>query len=355
MSPHMADENEKNGQGMDELKVLYDYHVDEVAVEALEVTTKEAELIMKGWGAPGEDPDRPAIKAEPGVVAASVAKKDREETTKKPPESKAKKAIHAPPPKTNWRELLVRPSEWFSAATQFVLYSGITRNNPLIVTIRLILVVSPIILSGVMTYWTMTVMLPKRDAILGGKLVESDSGKPQVLVAGKTLDILLPDGFQLVDLEEFLESTPFARDAVRDDKQRLMLAARSPDKPHHFVTVGVGTGPAASATSRSDFRRNLDQFIRQKDFASSIQQGANQGIAPYGQTQDSISYGLMRGTSGYDGPVLVYRQYSCLLFTGGRPIILNVGYSCDVSEADGDPAWCQSTLAAWRDQLLAAE
>ena len=316
----------------DEIELsLVEDEVDEVPVDAIELPDDEADRVLHP--PPPPPPPTPAQAAR-NIRAARSAKK-----------KKTSAGFH---------EILFKPHEWMQSISRFVLYSGMTRNNPLIVTIRLVLLASPILFSIVLSWWTMSTIMGRGQKILSGGVAITRDGQTQMRVGGKTIILPVPEGMEPMSVEEYIQGYNKAAEAVREEGQNLLFAARPTDskkRPFYFATAGVGSGPATAATSKEDFQKELRRFKEKKDNRGAVMLGSNSMIYPYDETPDSISYGVH--LQEYSGAALI--QYSCLVFTPqNRPVVINIGFSIRPGDGcDADREWCQQQLVAWRDRILA--
>ncbi|MCC8189570.1 MAG: hypothetical protein LIP77_02885, partial [Planctomycetes bacterium] len=284
----------------------------------------------------------------PPAPVGPPAEPVRPSPPRRPPRPGARggrKAASAPKP------TLRNPLTWPGAALRFALYSGMTRNSPLIVTLRLLAMAFPVVFALTMSWYAATRSLATGNRLVAGGVLgpESPVRRP---TAGGSLALPVPAGFvPVTDPRDFPRRVPYLDQALKRDEVTPLFAATHSEYPGYYLCAGFPGGAAALGNAPTDRRDDIQAFITRRELDSALAGGDVRGIPPFDRTEDSVCYGLMLGGTE-DAPAL--EQYSCALFLqAARPLILTVGYS-DNDAGEADPDWCRSLVGEWRDLVRSA-
>ena len=239
----------------------------------------------------------------------------------------------------------------------WVMYSGaVNRNSPIIVTVRLLLVVAPIMFAIVMSYVAASAVFPRYTSVVGSGMLPGLPGQTTLSTGVLDVPLALPDGFQPVPLDDYFRDVPLARAAATADGFIVALTAlaASGDDEGSFVSVSLAS-EAGKNISQKEFKVMKKKFVTSKDLQSSVQMSVNRVLAPRDETENSVCFGRMAGTKATDTPPdQIFYQESCLLWYNRRALVINSGYSTHVSE-EPDRNRVRAVLMSWRDALLAAK
>lgn len=310
--------------------------VADVAVDAVELSEDEAERLLNP--PPPPPPPPPPRPSSPSSAAQAARQRRAARVKEKKPE-------------LTFKEILFRPHEWIQAIAQFVLYSGMTKNNPLIVTLRMLMLAMPIIMSIVLSYWSMSVIMGGGKKELSGGVVSTAGGSPVVSVGGQRITVPLPDGMETMDVAA-LKNYRLTDRAIDFEKANVLVAARPTDpetRSSYFATIATSSAPGAAATDAATFQKELKRFKEMKNNQGALLVGSDV-FYPYDETPNSISFGLYLRTVTGDSLV----QYSSLVFTKqNRPVLITYGYISNEENRVSDQQGVKEELAAWRDKILA--
>lgn len=261
------------------------------------------------------------------------------------------------PKRTGLKKILYLPVAAANRVIRYVMYSGVTKRSPLMATIRMILVMMPVFLSIVLSYWSMSYLFPTYDRAAGRASgpVSSDASGVSFNIGSRRLRIPLPPDYEIIPLDEYHRQFTLSAEAAMAEKSTVVFAARSTKEGEevYFVNVTADNDLARQSFSEAQFKKMMSGVAKMKDIQSSIQVGPNQVIGPFDEGPLSVCYGRRMGSSGLDGkPASALIQYSCLLFMEGRAVILTAGYSVESGAQRGDLNHCRAVLTAWRDSIL---
>lgn len=262
------------------------------------------------------------------------------------------------PKRTGLKKILYLPVDILNRIIRYVLYSGITKHSPLMATIRMFMVMMPVFLSVILSYWSMSYLFPTYDRATSraSAPISSDASGVAFNIGSRRLRVPLPQDYEIIPLDEYHRLFPLTAEAAMADKGAVAFAAKSTREGEevYFINVIADDDLARQSFNEAQFKKTVSSVAKMKDIQSSIQVGPNQVIGPFDEGPLSVCYGRRMGSSGLDGkPAATLQQYSCLLYLEGRAVILTAGYSMESTGTQrGDLNHCRTVLTAWRDSIL---
>ncbi|MDR0363048.1 MAG: hypothetical protein LBJ46_10260 [Planctomycetota bacterium] len=241
-----------------------------------------------------------------------------------------------------------RKTTFLSGVFRFLLKPGGAARSPVPAILRLLAMFIPTFIVMYLMYLGAVRFTPGRDAAAGSSAVAAAGDGFELTIGSSRVPLPLPEGFTALPLDEYYAKTPLGRAAESWEQTRIILAARrvnDADSPA-FINVSVNPNLELLNFAPQAFQDVKRQYYLEKELTGSMQQGPNQIITPFAETENSICFGRRMGADGH-----TLLQYTCLLMTNGKAVFITSGVSGKWMDGE-DQAEARRILLAWRDMLL---